>query len=247
MSIKDKVVLVTGASRGIGKAIAILLAAQGAQVIGTATTEEGAKAITGYLQEAGAKGCGKVLNLMNLTSIETVVAAVKAEFGAVEVLVNNAAVTRDNLMLRMKDEEWNTVVDTNLNSLFHITKLCLRDMVKARWGRMINITSIVGITGNAGQANYAAAKAGMIGFTKSLAQETASRGVTINAVAPGFIETDMTEVLNDTLKKALLDNIPMRRVGKPQEVAQAVAFLASSAAEYITGQTLHVNGGMYMS
>ncbi|MGB0713914.1 MAG: 3-oxoacyl-ACP reductase FabG [Gammaproteobacteria bacterium] len=247
MSLEDRVALVTGASRGIGRAIAMELGAQGATVIGTATSDSGAEAIGGALSDAGIAGAGMRLDVTDPTSVDSVVKAITEQFGAVTILVNNAGVTRDNLMMRMKDEEWDTVVDTNLTAVFRMTRACLRGMTKARWGRIVNISSVVGASGNPGQSNYAATKAGVIGFSKSLGQEVASRGITVNVVAPGFIETDMTAVLPEEQKKALKDMIPMRRLGQPQDIAQAVSFLASDAAAYVTGTTLHVNGGMYMS
>lgn len=243
MSLSGKIALVTGASRGIGKAIALRLVEQGAKVIGTATSEKGAAAISEYL---GENGKGMALNVTSADSIAALFDAIKAEFGQIDVLVNNAGITRDNLMMRMKDEEWDDIIDTNLSSLYRLSKPCLRGMMKARWGRIINIGSVVGSMGNAGQANYAAAKAGLIGFTKSLSQEVASRGITVNAVAPGFIATDMTDALNEDQKAATLSAVPMGRLGKPEEIAASVAFLASEDASYITGVTLHVNGGMYM-
>lgn len=246
MSLQGKVALVTGASRGIGKAIAIALAQHGATVYGTATSEAGAKAIGDYLLEKGLTGHGKVLNLSEPSSIDALVKMVKAEAGPIEVLVNNAAITRDNLLLRMKDEEWDDVMTTNLDGVFKLTKLCLRDMIKARWGRIIAVSSIVGVSGNAGQANYAAAKAGVIGFMKSLAQEVASRHVTANVIAPGFIDTDMTKALTEAQRETILAHIPMGRVGEPEEIAACTAFLASPLASYITGQTIHINGGMLM-
>ena len=244
MTLKGKVALVTGASRGIGKAIALRLVEQGATVIGTATSEKGAEAISAYLGESGQ---GQALNVTSADSISALFDFIKAEFGQVDILVNNAGITRDNLMMRMKDGEWDDIIDTNLSSLFRVSKPCMRGMMKARWGRIINIGSVVGSMGNGGQVNYAAAKAGLIGFTKSLAQEVASRGITVNAVAPGFIATDMTDALNDEQREATLSAVPMGRLGKPEEIAAAVAFLASEDASYITGVTLHVNGGMYMS
>lgn len=247
MSHKGKIALVTGASRGIGQAIAHALAREGATVIGTATTEEGAAHITLGLKNAGFLGSGLVLNVADPASIEHAMAVIKENFGMPAILVNNAAVTQDNLFLRMKDEEWDKVIETNLNSIFRVTKVCMRDMLKARWGRIISIGSVVGTTGNPGQVNYAAAKAGLIGFTKSLAQEIGSRNITVNAVAPGFIATDMTRDLPEEQRSLLMSRIPMQRLGRPEDIAQAVVFLASDAAEYITGQTLHVNGGMYMS
>jgi 3-oxoacyl-[acyl-carrier protein] reductase len=242
----SKIALVTGASRGIGRAIALALGHEGATVIGTATTVDGANKIDHALKEANIKGCGVVLNVTSQDSIDEMVTLIKQRYSMPEILVNNAAVTQDNLFLRMKDDEWNTVIETNLNSIYRITKICLRDMLKARWGRIINISSVVGSTGNPGQVNYAAAKAGLIGFTKALAQEVGSRAITVNVVSPGFIDTDMTRDLPEEHKNALLQRIPMQRLGQADEVAMAVAFLASEKASYITGQTLHVNGGMYM-
>lgn len=238
-----KVVLVTGASRGIGKEIATIFAAGGATVVGTATSENGANNISAYL---GDNGKGLVLNVTDNDSITSLFDAIKADFGGVDILVNNAGITRDNLMMRMKDEEWDDIISTNLNSVFKISKAVLRHMMKKRDGRIINIGSVVGSSGNPGQANYCAAKAGLLGFTKSLAQEVASRGITVNTVAPGFIQTDMTEELNDEQKDTILSKVPANRLGKPQEIAGAVAFLASDMAAYINGETLHVNGGMYM-
>jgi len=246
MSLEGKVALVTGASRGIGKAIAICLAEHGATVMGTATTEEGAKKITDYFADAGMKGCGKVLSVNDAKVCESFIAEVKSQFSAVDILVNNAAVTQDNLFARLKEEQWSKVIETNLTGVFRMTKLCVRDMMKARWGRIISIGSIVGTSGNPGQTNYAAAKAGVIGFTKSLAYEFASRNITANVVSPGFIDTDMTRALTDAQRESILKAIPMGRIGEPEEVASLVAFLASPAAGYITGQTLHVNGGMLM-
>ncbi len=246
MSLEGKVALVTGASRGIGKAIALGIAEAGTQVIGTATTDKGAESITAYFKQAGLKGLGRALNVTDRDVLNDFIASIKSEFGIIEILVNNAAVTRDNLMLRMSEEEWQTVINTNLNAVFHVTKLCLRDMVKARFGRIINLSSVVGITGNPGQANYCAAKAGLLGFSKSLALEVASRGITVNAIAPGFIDTDMTKKLSEQQREALLKMIPMHRAGQPEDVAAVVKFLVSEAASYITGQTFHVNGGMYM-
>ncbi|MGZ8219154.1 3-oxoacyl-ACP reductase FabG [Methylomagnum sp.] len=239
--------VVTGASRGIGKAIALRLAKAGHTVIGTATTEAGAAAISDYFTEAGFKGCGRVLNVADSASIDGFIKAVGEAFGAPTILVNNAGITRDNLLLRMKDDEWDDIIRTNLSSIFHLSKACLRGMMKARAGRIVNITSVVGATGNAGQANYAAAKAGIIGFTKSLAKEVGSRNITVNSVAPGFIDTDMTRALPEEHRKALLDNIPLARLGSAEEIAGAVAFLCSDDAAYVTGETLHVNGGMYMA
>lgn len=243
----QKIALVTGASRGIGRAIASRLAKDGNTVVGTATSEAGAAAISDYFAEAGLAGCGQVLDVADAGSIETFIKNISGEIGAPTILVNNAGITRDNLLLRMKDEEWDDIIRTNLSSVFHLSKACLRGMMKARSGRIVNITSVVGSTGNAGQANYAAAKAGIIGFTKSLAKEVGSRNITVNTVAPGFIDTDMTRKLPEEQRKALLDNIPLARLGATEEVAAAVAFLCSDEASYITGETLHVNGGMYMA
>lgn len=246
MSITGKIALVTGASRGIGKAIALELARRGAVVVGTATTEAGAEAITGYLKEAGNSGRGFALNVADPASIEACMAAVSADVGAPVILVNNAGITRDNLMLRMKDDEWDSVINTNLNAIYRMSKACLKAMTKERWGRIISISSVVGSSGNPGQANYAAAKAGLEGFSRALAREIGSRNITVNAVAPGFIATDMTHVLPEEQKEKLLASIPAGRLGQPEEIAAAVGFLASAEASYITGVTLHVNGGMYM-
>lgn len=247
MDLENEIALVTGASRGIGKAIAQDLARHGATVVGTATSEDGARSISAYLQEAGAKGTGKVLNVTEPDSIADLISAIEGEFGTVSVLVNNAGITRDNLLMRMKDEEWDSILSTNLSSVYRLSKACLRGMMKMRKGRIVSITSVVGSSGNAGQTNYAAAKAGVVGFTKSLAREVGSRGITINCVAPGFIDTDMTRSLAEDQRGALLSQIPLNRLGRPEEVAHAVAFLASPQAAYITGETLHVNGGMYMN
>lgn len=246
LSLKDKTVLVTGASRGIGKGIALTLAQAGATVIGTATSEEGAQSITAYLQEAKLLGYGLMLNVTSQDSIDTLMETIKSRTGSVHILVNNAAINKDNLMLRMKESEWLSVIETDLNSVFRLSKACMRDMIKAHYGRIINIGSVVGSSGNPGQANYCAAKAGVIGFTKSLAIEVGSRNVTVNVVAPGYIGTDMTNRLSDEQRAAIFERIPMQRVGNIEEVAAAVLFLASDMASYITGQTLHVNGGMYM-
>jgi 3-oxoacyl-[acyl-carrier protein] reductase len=243
-ALTEKVALVTGASRGIGRAIAEKLVAEGATVIGTATSENGAAAISDYLASSGE---GMVLNVSDPESIEQLMSSIKEKFGDVDILVNNAGITRDNLLMRMKEDEWQDILTTNLTSLYRLSKAVMRAMMKKREGRIINIGSVVGSTGNAGQANYAAAKAGLIGFTKSLGQEVASRGVTVNAVAPGFIDTDMTKSLTDDQKSAISSKIPCDRLGKPEEIAAAVAFLASPGAAYITGETLHVNGGMYMA
>lgn len=243
MGFDGKVALVTGASRGIGRAIAEDLVARGATVIGTATSENGAQAISEYL---GDKGKGFVLNVTENDSIEKFLADVRAEFGEIDILVNNAGITRDNLLMRMKDDEWQDIIDTNLSSVFRLSKAVMRAMMKKRYGRIITIGSVVGTMGNAGQANYAAAKAGVIGFSKSLAREVASRGITVNVVAPGFIETDMTRALTDDQRAGILSQVPANRLGDAKEIASAVAFLASDEASYITGETLHVNGGMYM-
>lgn len=243
----NRIALVTGATRGIGKAIALLLAQQGARVVATSTTLAGQAAISAYFEEAGLVGMGVVLDVTSTQSIEAMLADIKTTLGgAPEILVNNAAVTRDNLFIRMKEEEWLAAIDTNLTSVFRVTKACIRSMLKARWGRIISIGSIVGDTGNVGQPNYSAAKAGVVGFTKSVALELASRGITANVVAPGFVDTDMTRVLPEAQKTSLLSRIPLGRVAQPEEIAAAVAYLASDQAAYVTGQTLHVNGGMLM-
>ncbi len=243
MNLEGKIALVTGASRGIGRAIAELLVERGATVIGTATSESGAAAISEYL---GENGKGLALNVTDVESIEATLKTINDEFGAIDILVNNAGITRDNLLMRMKDDEWNDIINTNLTPIYRMSKAVLRGMMKKRAGRIINVGSVVGTMGNAGQTNYAAAKAGVIGFTKSMAREVASRGVTVNTVAPGFIETDMTKALNDGQRAATLANVPAGRLGDPREIASAVVFLASPEAAYITGETLHVNGGMYM-
>jgi 3-oxoacyl-[acyl-carrier protein] reductase len=239
-----EIALVTGASRGIGAAIADTLAAQGAEVIGTATSEAGAAAISERLAPHG--GTGRVLDVADGAQVEALIEAIGKEFGAIGILVNNAGITRDNLLMRMKDEDWQAILDTNLSSVFRTSKAVMRGMMKARKGRIINIASVIGLTGNAGQANYAAAKAGIIGFSKSLAKEIGSRGVTVNVVAPGFIDTDMTRSLPEDARNALLGQIALGRLGEAQDIANAVAFLAGPNASYITGETLHVNGGMYM-
>jgi 3-oxoacyl-[acyl-carrier protein] reductase len=244
--LQGKLALVTGASRGIGRAIALELAQQGATVVGTATTEEGAAGIGQALAEAGAKGAGRVLNVRDAAQADALVADVQKELGDIAILVNNAGITRDNLALRMKDVEWDDVLDTNLKAVFRMSRAVMRGMMKARWGRIVNITSVVGAAGNAGQANYAAAKAGVVGLTKSLARELGSRGITVNCVAPGFIDTDMTRALTEAQRSALLAQIPLGRLGETADIAAAVAYLASPAAGYITGCVLHVNGGMYM-
>jgi 3-oxoacyl-[acyl-carrier protein] reductase len=239
--LEGKVALVTGASRGIGRAIALELAKQGAKVVGTATSEEGAKAIS----ERGL--VGKLLDVKNAEQADSLVSLVQKELGDVLILVNNAGIARDNLALRMKDADWDDVIDTNLRAVFRLSRAVMRGMMKARWGRIINITSVVGASGNPGQANYAAAKAGVVGMTKSLAGELGSRNITVNCVAPGFIDTDMTRALSEEQRKALLDHIPLARLGLPEDVASAVGYLASPQAGYVTGAVLHVNGGMYMS
>ncbi|MCW8931079.1 MAG: 3-oxoacyl-ACP reductase FabG [Gammaproteobacteria bacterium] len=246
MSMENEVALVSGASRGIGQAIALNLGKKGATVIGTATSEKGAENISKYLEENGVKGQGMVLNVTDQSSIDELLSSMKDNYEMPSILVNNAGITRDNLMMRMKDDEWDSIIETNLTSIFKLSKACLRAMMKAKSGRIISIASVVGLTGNPGQANYAAAKAGILGFTKSLAREIGSRGITVNAVAPGFIDTDMTRGLPDEAKAALLNQIPLNRLGDADEIASAVGFLASKDAAYITGETLNVNGGMYM-
>lgn len=244
MSFKEKTVLVTGASRGIGRAIAEHFAKLGAKVIGTATSANGASKITEYL---GDSGFGLELNVTQQDSVDALYETIKQKVGHIDILVNNAGITADNLFLRMKEDEWCGVIDTNLTSLYRLCKPCLRGMMKQRYGRIINIGSVVGSTGNSGQANYAAAKSGLLGFTKSLASEVASRGITVNAVAPGFIETDMTAKLTDEQKASTLSAVPANRLGQVSEIAETVGFLASDGASYITGETIHVNGGMYMA
>ena len=241
-----KVALVTGASRGIGRAIAVALGKAGATVAGTATSDAGASGISEYLRNEGLKGAGFKLNVNDAAQTEAVFAKIESEHGSVAILVNNAGITRDNLLLRMKDTEWDEIMDTNLKSVFRLSKLVIRSMMKARFGRIINITSVVGSMGNAGQVNYAAAKAGVVGFSKSLAKEVGSRNITVNCIAPGFIDTDMTRGLPDDQKRALLLHVPLGRFGQVEEIAAAAVYLASEGAAYVTGNTLHVNGGMYM-
>lgn len=246
MLLEHKVALITGASRGIGKAIALELGKQGASIAGTATTESSARQIDQYLQDANIKGMGLVMDVNHVEQINAGIDRLQKSLGSISILVNNAGITRDNLLARMKDEEWDAIMQTNLKSVFQLSRAVLRAMMKARSGRIINISSVVGATGNAGQTNYAAAKAGMVGFSKSLAKEIGSRHITVNCVAPGFIDTDMTRTLSPDQQQALIQHIPLGRLGRPEDVAAAVAFLASPAADYITGTTLHVNGGMYM-
>lgn len=246
-SLNGQIALVTGASRGIGRAIAMELGGRGAKIIGTATSDEGAQSIQKALAAAGIAGAGQRLDVREPAACAALIAEIEAQFGTVSILVCNAGVTRDNLALRMNDEDWDQVLDINLNAVFRLSKLVMRGMMKARYGRIINITSVVGSSGNAGQANYAAAKAGVAGLSRSLARELGSRNITVNCVAPGFIETDMTRALPESQREALLRQIALGRLGRPEEVAAAVAFLASPAAGYVTGSTLHVNGGMYMT
>ena len=244
---ESKIALVTGASRGIGKAIAFQLARQGCTVIGTATTDNGADVITEYLTHAEVTGEGLSANVSNDASIKNLMDAITDKYGAPEILVNNAGIARDNLLMRMKDNEWHEVIETNLSSMYRVTKACLKGMTRARWGRIINISSVVGSSGNPGQSNYCASKAGIEGFTRSVAKEIGSRGITVNAVAPGFIDTDMTRELPPQQTEALLSQIPLARLGQPEEVASVVGFLASEKGAYVTGETVHVNGGMYMA
>jgi len=246
MTLLGQIVLITGASRGIGQAIALELGKQGATVIGTATSDNGAQSISAYLDAAEIKGAGKVLNVNDAAQTELMLGELRKQFGEVSILVNNAGIAKDNLLARMTDEEWDDVLATNLKSVFRLSRAVLRAMMKARGGRIINIGSVVGSMGNPGQANYAASKAGMIGFTKSLAQEIGSRNITVNCVAPGFIDTDMTQGLGEEQRAKLVEHVPLKRLGQPADIAAAVAFLASPGAAYITGITLHVNGGMYM-
>jgi len=243
----DKVALVTGASRGIGKAILHTLAVDGYAVVGTATTENGANKIQEELNSNGYQGHALVLDVTQEDSIKSCLDNIKEKYSAPTILVNNAGITKDNLLMRMKEDEWNDVINTNLSSMYRLSKACLRDMMKAKTGRIVNISSVVGSSGNAGQTNYAAAKAGIFGFTKSLAQEVGSRGITVNAIAPGFIETDMTNELSEEQQKALISKVPLGRMGKVNDIAEAVKFLVSDSAAYITGETIHINGGLYMA
>ena len=244
---ESQIALVTGASRGIGQAIAIELASRDLMVVGTATTIEGSNKISRYLEDMKVPGTGMTVDVADDESVEKLLGEINEKFGTPAVLVNNAGITRDNLLMRMKVDEWHSVIDTNLNSMFRVTKLCLKGMTKARWGRIINVSSVVGASGNPGQTNYAASKAGIEGFTRSLAKEIGSRGITVNAVAPGFIDTDMTSSLAEAQVESLLSQIPLGRLGKPEEIASLIGFLVSQDANYITGETIHVNGGMFMS
>lgn len=246
INLQGKTALVTGASRGIGKAVACMLAEKGAYVIGTATTLQGAESISAFFKEQNTAGEGVVLDVTNKDSVDALMATLTDQNKVPNILVNNAGITCDNLLLRMEDEEWYRVIETNLNAVYRMSRACIKSMFRARWGRIISIGSVVGATGNAGQSNYTAAKAGIVGFSKSLAQEMGSRGITVNVVAPGFIDTDMTAALPDLVKDEIMKRIPMKRLGKAEDIAAAVAFLASDAANYITGETIHVNGGMYM-
>lgn len=245
--LSDKIALVTGASRGIGAAVADGLGAKGATVVGTATSESGAEKISARFAEKGIKGTGMVLNVASQDSVTQVLADINEAYGAPLILVNNAGITKDNLLMRMKDDEWYDVIDTNLNSIYRLSKACLRGMSKARWGRVVNISSVVGAMGNVGQTNYCATKAGVGGFTRSLAKELGPRNITVNAVSPGFIDTDMTKELPEPNRQAILSQVPMNRLGEPDEIAAVVEFLVSDGAAYITGENIHVNGGMYMS
>lgn len=247
MMLENEIAFVSGASRGIGMEIALELGRQGAIVVGTATSETGANNISNYLKEHGIKGMGVAMNVTDQASIAAAMKQIEDTYGAPTILVNNAGITRDNLLMRMKDDEWDAIINTNLTSIYRLSKACLRAMMKARKGRIISIASVVGVSGNPGQTNYAAAKAGVIGFSKSLAREVGSRGITVNVVAPGFIDTDMTRALPEAQRAALLAQIPLARLGQPEEIAKTVAFLASPGAAYITGETIHVNGGMYMA
>ncbi len=246
MSFTNKVALVTGASRGIGKAIAIALGAGGATVVGTATTAAGADSISDYFKTEGIAGTGMTLNVNEQSSVDEVIGAIGKQYAAPTILINNAGITKDNLLMRMKEDQWSDVIGTNLGSVFRLSKACLRGMMKAKQGRIVSIASVVGATGNPGQTNYAAAKAGMVGFSKSLAREIGSRGITVNVVAPGFIDTDMTRALPEEQRNTLIEGVPAGRLGSPEDIASAVVFLCSESAGYITGETLHVNGGMHM-
>jgi 3-oxoacyl-[acyl-carrier protein] reductase len=247
MSLQDKVALVTGASRGIGAAIADSLGKQGAIVIGTATTEAGAGKISARFAEKGIKGAGMVLDVSSQDSVDTLVDTVTETYGTPLILINNAGITKDNLLMRMKDDEWFDVIDTNLNSIYRLSKACLRGMTKARWGRIVNISSVVGAMGNVGQTNYCATKAGVGGFTRSLAKELGPRNITVNAVSPGFIDTDMTKELAEAQREAILSQVPLNRLGEPEEIAAVVDFLVGEGGSYITGENIHVNGGLYMA
>jgi 3-oxoacyl-[acyl-carrier protein] reductase len=244
---QGRLAVVTGATRGIGRAIAVALGKQGSTVVGTATSEAGAATISGYLREAGIAGDGVVLNVTDGAAIDATLAAIQKAYGDIGILVNNAGITRDTLLLRMKDDDWDAVLDTNLKAVFRLSKAVLRPMMKARFGRIINVGSVVGSTGNPGQLNYVAAKAGLAGLTKALALEVGSRNITVNCVAPGFIDTDMTRVLADDQRNKLLERIPLGRLGRPEDIAEAVAYLASDRAGYVTGTTVHVNGGLFMN
>ncbi len=247
MSEDKQIALISGATRGIGRAIAVELGLQGIVVIGTATSQSGVEKISNYMKENNISGCGRVMNVTDQASIDEVLDFVNKEFGTPAILVNNAGITRDNLLMRMKEDEWNGVIDTNLASVYRLSRACLRAMLKMKYGRIVNITSVVAYTGNPGQTNYAAAKAGMVGFSKALAREVASRGITVNTIAPGYIATDMTDALTDEQRELLIKQIPLNRLGRPEDVAAVVSFLISPAAAYITGETIHVNGGMYMA
>ena len=247
MSLRDKIVLVTGASRGIGQSIALTLGQKGAIVIGTATTQAGAEQMTQIFSDHQVQGCGMVLDVTQSESVNEVISAIKQRFGTISILINNAAINQDNLILRMKEEEWLRVIDTDLNSIFRLSKVCIRDMLKTKWGRIINIGSVVGSMGNPGQVNYCAAKSGIEGFSKALAIEVGSRGITVNTIAPGFIATDMTKALTEEQRQVIFQKIPMQKLGSVEDIAAAALFLASDAAGYITGQILHVNGGLYMN
>lgn len=246
MTGEREIALISGATRGIGRAIALELGRSGMVVIGTATSQTGAESISNYMSENKIEGTGMVMNVTDPSSIDTVLAQVNQQYGAPSILINNAGITRDNLLMRMKEDEWNDVIDTNLASVYRLSKACLRAMLKMKRGRIVNIASVVAFSGNPGQTNYAAAKAGMVGFSRALAREVASRGITVNTVAPGYIATDMTDALPEEQQKSIIENIPLNRLGRPEDIAAAVAFLVSPAGAYITGETIHVNGGMYM-